>query len=548
MKNREESFKKEKGTLYEILIAISQTKDWSPSSLQKILRKYPKNHNQTYAKDELVSAYREFKREVGINETIEERIRMKPTRTNSGVAVVTVLTKPYPCPGNCIYCPNDPSMPKSYIASEPGAQRALANKFDPYAQVYNRLVALKNIGHNIEKVELIILGGTWSFYTDQYQLSFIYKCFQALNDINKNSTTYIPPKEGALEEVTWEDLEKQQKRNESAYCRNVGLVLETRPDFITEQELLKMRSVGTTKVQIGVQTLSNRILKKNEVGRDNKDVQKAFSLLRRMGFKIHAHWMPNLYGSSVKKDIADYKKLWSKKYCPDELKIYPTSIIENTKLNNLYKQGLYKPYTEKELIKLLKKVLPITPRYCRLTRIIRDIPSNEIVAGNRTTNLRQIVQQEMEKEGKKIQDIRSREIRGERVKLAQLQFEEIEYETTVSKELFLSFNTKDKDKICGFLRLSLPKEKYKNTHFIEELKGCSIIREVHVYGKVLGIEGESSGESQHLGLGKRLIERAEEISKDNGFKKISVISAIGTREYYKKRGFKNISLYMHKNL
>jgi elongator complex protein 3 len=547
MKNN--NIKKYKDNIETILNEIERVKSWNTDSLQKILRKYPKDRNKMFAKDELVHIYNLKKEKEGFeSEIIEKRIRMKPTRTNSGVVVVTVLTKPYPCPGNCIYCPNDPTMPKSYIASEPGAQRALSNKFDPYAQVFNRLVALKKIGHNIEKVELIVLGGTWSYYIESYQLSFIYECYRALNDMKKDTMSYIEPREGELKKISWEDLEKEHKKNETAYCRNVGLVLETRPDYITKKELIRMRRLGTTKVQIGIQSLSDRILKKNEIGRKSKDVQRAFRLLRRMGFKIHGHWMPNLYGSTVKQDIKDYKKLWTKNYCPDELKIYPTSIIENTKLNYLYKQGLYKPYTENELSDLLKTVLPLTPRYCRLTRIIRDIPSNEIVAGNKKTNLRQLVQIEMEKEGLKIEDIRSREIRGEEIDAGNLEIEEIEYETTVSNEFFISYKTKDTDKICGFLRLSLPKGKYRKKHFLEELKGCSIIREVHVYGKVLGIKAESTGESQHLGLGKNLIERAEDMSKRKGFEKIVVISAVGTRGYYRKRGFKEDNLYMLKGL
>jgi elongator complex protein 3 len=328
----------------------------------------------------------------------------------------------------------------------------------------------------------------------------------------------------------------------------VGLVLETRPDYITEDELIRMRRLGATKVQIGIQSLSNEILKKNNIGRKNEATKEAFKLLRRMGFKIHGHWMPNLYGSTVKKDIKDYKKLWTKEYSPDELKIYPTSIIKNTHLNYLYQQGMYEPYTDRELTNLLKTILPLTPRYCRLTRVVRDIPSGEIVAGNRKTNLRQLVQQEMDKENIKVEDIRSREIRDKKVTEEMLEMEEIEYDTTVSKEYFISYKTKDEDKICGFLRLSLPKGRYKNKHFLNELEGCAIIREVHVYGKVLGLGKNSNGESQHLGLGKSLIKEAEKISKNYGFKKISVISAIGTREYYKKRGFENKNLYMHKEL
>ena len=529
--------------LTKILKEIDKTEKWNSNSLQKILRKYPKGGNKMYAKDELVSAYSTLGKK---SEKIEERIRMKPTRTISGVATVTVLTKPYPCPGKCIYCPNDPCMPKSYISSEPGAQRALVNKFDPYAQVYNRLVALKSIGHNIQKVELIVLGGTWNFYTNEYQLSFIHECYKALNDVKETTTEHVQPNIGSLPKASWEELEKEHKKNETAYCRNVGLVVETRPDYIDEQEVVLMRRLGCTKVQIGIQSLSDRILKKNEIGRTVSDTKKAFEILRRMGFKIHGHWMPNLYGSSVRRDIGDYKKLWRKDFSPDELKIYPTSIIENTKLHFLYLDGKYIPYSDEELKYVLKKVLPLTPRYCRLTRIIRDIPSNEIVAGNKRTNLRQIVERELEQEGVKVEDIRAREIRSESVTLDMLELEIVEYVTSVGKEVFLSYKTKDTDRICGFLRLSVPKNKRK--HFLKELEGSSIIREVHVYGKVLGITDKSKGESQHLGLGRRLIEEAERISKDRGFGKISVISAIGTREYYRERGFIGKDLYMHKDI
>jgi elongator complex protein 3 len=537
-----------KELLKKILKEISQTEKWDSNSLQKILRRYPKDGNKMFAKDELVSEFIKIENSIEKSKLVKERIRMKPTRTNSGVAVVTVLTKPYPCPGNCIYCPNEPNMPKSYIASEPGAQRALKNEFDPYAQVYNRLIALKNIGHNIEKIELIVLGGTWSYYVKDYQLSFIYECYRALNDVRKDTMNYIEPRKGELKKVSWNDLEREHKKNETAYCRNVGLVLETRPDYITEQELEKLRRLGCTKIQIGIQSMSNRILKKNEIGRKSKDVQRAFEYLRLMGFKIHAHWMPNLYGSSIKKDIKDYKKLWSKKLSPDELKIYPTSIIPGTKLHLLFEKGLYKPYTAEELEYLLETIIPLTPRYCRLTRIIRDIPSNEIVAGNKRTNLRQMIEKNLEKKNIYLGDIRSREIKNERIRFDQIELEEIEYNTTVGKEIFLSYKTKKDDKICGFLRLSLPKAKYSKNHFFDELKDCSIIREVHIYGKVLGIESENRGEPQHLGLGRNLIEKAEKISKENNFEKIAVISAIGTREYYRKRGFSDGELYMKKDI
>ncbi len=543
MKNFEP--KQYKDFLESIFEEIGNKKYWRENTLQKILKKYPKDGNKLFRHDELVAGYEYLKIK---DEKISARIRLKPTRTNSGVATVTVLTKPYHCPGGCIFCPNDPSMPKSYISSEPGAQRALKNCFDPYAQVYNRLVALKNIGHNIEKVELLILGGSWSAYdASHYQIPFVTACYMALNDVCHNTTGYVKPKE-SLSHYTFEDLQKAQKQNETAYCRNVGLVFETRPDLISQEEVISLRKLGATKVQIGIQSLDDSIVSANHIGRSTKAVREAIKLLRLASFKIHAHWMPNLYKSTVRKDIRDYKKLWKKEVSPDELKIYPTSVVPNTYLAKLYAKGLYKPYSEEELINVLSHTMPSTPRYCRLSRIIRDIPSNEILGGNKKTNLRQIVEGYIQKNGKKLNDIRSREIRNENVDWDNLELDIIKYNTSIGKEYFLSYKTKDTDKICGFLRLSIPTKKYMKENFIEELRDSSLIREVHVYGRVMSLDVDSSGESQHLGLGKKLIEKAEEITKKNNISSISVISAIGTREYYKKRGFEMGRLYMGKKI
>ena len=241
---------KNTGKIKEVFLEIVSQKKWNENALNKILRNYKKDNGSIYRIDELVKKFEQVKKDFSKTDVslIEKRIRLRPTRTNSGVAVVTVMTMPYYCPGNCIFCPNDRSMPKSYIASEPGAQRALKLKFDPYAQVYNRLVALKNIGHNIEKVELIILGGTFSAYDGNYKIWFVKECFRALNRVKKSTKKYIEPREFAMEKTDWEDLEKEQVKNETAYCRNVGLVLETRPDFITAGELIYLRKLGATKI------------------------------------------------------------------------------------------------------------------------------------------------------------------------------------------------------------------------------------------------------------------------------------------------------------
>ena len=308
-----------------------------------------------------------------------------------------------------------------------------------------------------------------------------------------------------------------------------------------------MRRLGCTKVQVGVQTLRNKLLKLNRREHTTKDTESAFELLRLAGFKIQAHWMVNLLGATPKKDRKDFKKLWGEKFQPDELKIYPTAIIENTELYELYKKGKYKPYAEGELIRLVADLKLQVPEFCRITRVIRDIPAQNIVAGNKKSNLRQIVQQYLKKEGKSCECIRCREIKGQQVMETGLVLKTIEYKTPSSAEYFLSFVTTE-NKIAGFLRLSIPKKEYRKKHFIEELRNSSLIREIHVYGQVVALGKEVDGKAQHLGLGKKLIERAEEITKKNKLHKISVISAVGTREYYKKRGFGLEKLYMGKYL
>lgn len=531
--------KKYENTLLNIFREISKGKD-----IYEVLKKYPKGEKAFFSKDNLILGYEYLVENKLLKEDKEvfNKLKMKPVRTSSGIASVTVLTKPFGCPGHCIFCPEDIRLPKSYLASEPGAQRALMNNFDPYLQTYNRLLALQSIGHNVEKIELIVLGGTWSFYEEPYKIWFVKRCFDAMNDFTvKDNRENLD----TSEKCTWEELEKAQIKNETAYCRNVGLVFETRPDWISENEVKMLRRLGATKIQIGIQSSDNKILKANKRGHSVKETQKAFELLRNAGFKIHAHWMPNLYKSNVKKDKKDYLRIWKKNFRPDELKIYPTSLLPNTELEKLFKDSKYIPYTEDELKDVLKFCLLNTPRYCRLTRVVRDIPAQEILEGNMKSNMRQIVEKEIKDRGLKLEDIRGREIRNEDITMDDLEKEIIKYKTSVSTEYFISYKTKSDDKICSFLRLSIPK---KRNNFIDELSNSSIIREVHVYGQVVGIGKKDIGKSQHLGLGKEMTNTAEDISKRNGFKYISVISAIGTRRYYEKLGFKKQKLYMKKEV
>ncbi len=574
---------------------------------QQLMRRYPKPQGQGfYSLANLVDAWRVFGGQDGLpdfDEALLYKLRRKPIRSMSGVTPVTLLTKPFPCPGTCIFCPNDVRMPKSYLADEPGAQRAEKNAFDPYLQTYIRLQTYRNLGHPTDKIEVIILGGTWSFYPETYQIWFVKRILDAMHDFgqgidrrqavvealreksmfsghNISNVTIqgldMPSSYNAVvqdlyaaemyrsrglvgeiiagrrersivdEYATWKELELAQHENESAACRVVGLVVETRPDHISEDEVTRIRRLGCTKVQIGFQSLNDRVLEMNKRGHDVAATRRAVTLLRKAGFKIHAHWMPNLYGSSPVDDLEDYRKIFADiDFRPDELKLYPCSLIESAELMQQYQAGSWSPYTQDELLSLLVDCFKLTPEYCRLTRVIRDIPGTDIVDGNKVTNFRQLVEKELARQGSSSSDIRAREIRKKRVTGADLHLDRLSYQSSIGEEIFLQYITEERE-IAAFLRLSLPNENDKP--LLAELSDCAMIREVHVYGLSLGIGAAVAGRAQHLGLGSNLIELAVSIAESRGYRKLAVISAIGTREYYRKRGFQDGELYQIRDL
>ena len=574
---------------------------------QQLMRRYPKpGGGGFYSLANLVAAWRVFEGSDGVppfDESALFKLRRKPVRSLSGVTPVTLLTKPFPCPGKCIFCPNDLRMPKSYLADEPGAQRAEKNAFDPYLQTWMRLETYRNLGHPIDKIEIIILGGTWSFYPETYQIWFVKRIFDALHDfgkgIDRREAVLAQLRQHAMfngvvlsnihiqgasmnasynqlvqdiyaremrrsrelageiaagkrerhlvdEYAAWDELEAAQRENESAACRVVGLVVETRPDHIDAAEVIRIRRLGCTKVQIGFQSMSDEVLRLNKRGHDVAATRRAVKLLRAAGFKIHAHWMPNLYGSSPEADLADYHKLFADAdFRPDELKIYPCSLIESAELMEQHQAGLWQPYSHDELLDLLVDCFQRTPEYCRLTRVIRDIPSDDIVTGNKVTNFRQLVERELERQGKRSPDIRAREIGRKSVSAADLRLDWQRYRSSIGDEVFLQFITPERD-IAAFLRLSLPDR--DSPPLLDELDGCAMIREVHVYGLSLGIGDSQPGKAQHLGLGSQLIETAADIVREHGYGKLAVISAIGTRGYYQKRGFTMGELYQVRDL
>jgi len=494
------------------------------------LRRNPLPNGEGFLnKSMLVAVYRDLvdAGEWQADTALMAKIRLKPMRTLSGVTTVTVLTKPYPCPGKCIFCPTDVRMPKSYLPDEPGAMRALHHEFDPYEQVSARIQALHDVGHPTDKIELLVLGGTWSSYRVDYQEWFLLRCFDAMNGVESDT------------------LQDAQALNETAAHRNVGLVVETRPDHVDQKEIAWLRSLGVTKLQIGAQSLDDEILAANKRGHTVQELRDGVALLRAAGFKVVLHWMPNLLGATVDSDREDFIRLWDG-LAPDEIKIYPTQLLANAELYEYWQRGEYTPYETDELIEMIADIKTSIPRYCRVNRVIRDIPSTNVVEGNKRTSLRQDVHRVLESRGERCQCVRCREVRGQAIEPGDLLLDDLVYEADFADEHFLSYVTPD-DKLAGFIRLSLPKAESPQTG-LSDLEGAAIIREVHVYGQSLQVGQERQGAAQHSGLGTTLVRRAEEIAKEKGFQRIAVISAIGTRRYYLERGFERGELYLVKDI
>ena len=505
--------------------------------VMKSVRSHPLSTGGYVAKHTLVYVYHQRVNSGAQKESPDllARIRMKPIRSLSGVSTVTVLTEPHACPGECLFCPDDQDLPKSYLREEPGAARAFQNNFDPFLQVQSRLESYQAIGHPIDKIELLILGGSWSAYDESYREWFVKRCLDAMNGSEAGT------------------LEEAQIRNQSTASRNVGLVVETRPDTITPHELTHMRRLGVTKVQMGAQSFDDNILKLNCRGHGVKETLNACALLRAAGFKIVLHWMPNLMGASPDSDREDFGKMWSGGFCPDEIKIYPTQLLREAPLFRYWQEGKYQPYTTQQLIDLLADIKPSIPIYTRVNRVIRDIPANYIQAGSLRSSLRQDVKKELEQRGQRCRCIRCREIRGNTVEADQLILDDYLYHPADAEEHFISYTTAD-DRLAGYLRLSLPtQEPSSRTEMraeldreIPELQGAGLIREVHIYGQSLEVGSEKAGAAQHSGLGTHLLEEAERIAASRGLQKLAVIAAIGTSLYYQKRGFEKEHLYMTK--
>ena len=450
------------------------------------------------------------------NKNLEFLLRKRRVRSLSGIVNISVLTKPYKCPGKCLFCPSQKGIPKSYLAKEPAVQRAILTGFDPYLQFRTRVEGLEVTGHPTDKIELRIIGGTWSYYPQKYQEWFVERCFDAAN--NKRS----------------KNLLQAQKLNEKAKNRIIGLTIETRPDYISSQEIKRLREFGVTRVELGVQSIYDNVLKINKRGHGVQETIKATKLLKDAGFKVSYQIMPNLPGSTFKKDIQMFKELFSNPdFQPDLLKIYPLALVKEAEIYNLYKNKKYKPYPKDKLIKLLREIKEQIPYYVRIERVIRDIPSEDVVEGGvKMSNLREIVQKEAN-----CRCIRCREVKEDYNPKEKLYLFKQEYGASGGREIFLSFENKNRTKLYALLRLRI-------------IENLAIVREIHTYGQMLQItRGPSSGQAvQHKGLGKKLMKEAEKIAKESGAKKLSVIAGIGARPYYRKLGYKLENTYMVKGL
>ena len=497
---------------------------------------------------------------------LEKIIQKRSVRTISGVSPIGILTKPYPCPGKCVYCPTEDRMPKSYMSNQPAAARAVRNKFHPYKQVFNRITALEESGHPTSKLEIIVMGGTWSFLPHKYQSWYLKKCYDAANCHGLTEAKITAYKSKV------KTLKGSQDWNETAEHRIIGLTLETRPDFINERELVRMRRYGCTRIEIGVQTLDEEVQRLTKRGHYNRHVVKAMRLMKDYGFKVCWHLMPGLPGSNVAKDLIWMKEVFSDPDMrPDFIKIYPCVVLETAELKEWWEDGRYQPYHDDDLVKLLTQIQTFVPEYVRIMRLMRDIPVSNILDGAKFSNLRQILKDQPDKlreiVGDKFydehnlaetsyifRDIRAREIgfadldKNPNILKIEPEIVRRDYKASEGEEVFLSFEDPAKDHLFALLRLRKPSE-HSVGYYKGVLKDSALIREVHSYGSEISVGEEGDNLGQHRGLGKALIEEAERIAREDwDLKKISIIAGIGTREYYRKWGYECRSTYMTKAL
>lgn len=527
---------------------------------------------------ELIERYNEL---IATGE-LEEDLRFKKilrkrwVRSQSWVTVISLLTKFWGCPWLCVYCPTFEWLPKSYIPNEPAVMRAELNKFDPIMQIHNRLHALEITGHKIDKNDIRIIWGTWSFYPDQYQRDFIkwiYDAFNTYDEMKKHiEKTDLSTDRFAAFKLSKHyrasissSLEEAKKINETSRCRIIGMAIETRPDWINPDEIKRLREFGVTRVEIWYQTTFDEINELNKRGHGNKESIEATKMLKDAWFKVVAHMMPNLLGSTPQKDKESLKEMIDNPdFRPDELKIYPMMVTDKSELTEIWKNGWFKAYDDETLIELTAELEAMIPEYIRLNRTYRDIPATEILEGSKLANLRQIVEQRLEQKWVKMVDIRHREIKFGKNNPKDAVLHDFAYEASDWYEHFLTFEDPKDRTIFSLLRLRLPgnnsnelnpvspltKKKSQGgvIDVLPELKDAALIREIHTFWDQLGVWEKGSTFGQHLGFGKKLIAESERLAREAGFKKMAVIAWVWVRQYYEKRWYHLEWEYMVKNI
>lgn len=494
---------------------------------------------------------------------LNEYLKVKKMRSESGILEIAIVTSPgsFSCAYDCYYCPNQPGYPRSYVKNGPSLLRAQANNFDIVKQFYDRGGTYAVNLHNVDKVEVILLGGTWDSYGIDYQEKTITEVYYAANTFYS-----IDPRE-------MKTLDEEKKLNETALCKIVGITIETRPDQINPEQLRRCLNYGVTRIQIGVQHTNNRVLKKINRGCTIEDVYEACYLIKEANIKLLTHWMPNLPGSCPDLDMEMFNQLLDNPLLRcDDVKIYPTIVTSTsnkddsevfTVIEKWFKEGKYIPYDNEIVKDLIIYYKTYVGEEVRISRVFRDIPKPNIVGGANEPNMRELLHKKMHEEGITCNCIRCHEVKTTEVEMDKITIRVKKMKANRSNEYFISAVSQEKTKrlVHGFIRLRLPH--IKNNHFIEELEDCALIREVHVYGELIPcfnlnknyIENEeikgyltSLKNNQHRGIGKKLVAKAEEISLSHGYKKYAIISGVGVREYYRSQGYELNGAYMIKTI
>lgn len=464
-----------------------------------------------------------------VRERVKGTLRLKPVRSLSGVAVVAVMANPASCPhGKCICCPGGPEFgtAQSYTGYEPAARRAIANEFDPYRQVRNRLDQLTEIGHPTDKIDLIVMGGTFPARDNVYQENFILRCFDAMNGFEASS------------------IAEAHVRNETAPARCIGLTVETRPDQFSNDQIEFLMRLGMTRVELGVQSVYDEHLDRMRRGHTVDASIDATSRAKKNGLKVCYHMMPGLPGSDLETDIEMFRTAFDDpRFKPDMLKIYPTLVVRGTELYEIWKRGEFEPPDTDYIVRLLLEIKRFVPEWVRIQRIQRDIPLHEIEAGATKSNARQLARTKLAEMGRRCRCIRCREIGHSSERTTDetnLELKEMEYTASGGEERFIEIVNKPIDALIGFARLRLD--------FEEDSEANATLRELRVYGQQVPIDDRIPGAHQHRGYGGQLIERCEEISIAEGAKRLRITSGIGVREYYRKFGYELDGFHMAKRL